>query len=113
MSGTTLTFPAEVAHIRTARLVAGAVAGQCDFDDSEVADIRLAVGEACAVAVAAAASVEVAFEVEPTGFTVRVSPAGGRPSGREPDPLALMLMESLADQFEDSVEGIRLRWYLG
>ncbi len=112
MTSNSLTFPAEVAHIRTARLVAGAVASQGDFDESDVGDIRLAVGEACAVAITYATSVEVLLESESTGLTVRVAATGAARS-TEPDPLAMMLMESLADEFEDSADGIRLRWYRG
>lgn len=112
MTSNSLTFPADAVHIRTARLVAGAVAGQCDFDESDVGDIRLAVGEACTVALADATSVEVLLESEPTGLTVRVAAIGGLRS-TEPDPLAVMLMDSLADEFEDSADAIRLHWYRG
>ncbi len=112
MATNSLTFPAEAVHIRTARLVAGAVAGQSDFDESEVSDIRLAVGEACALALGHADRVEVVFDTDATGLRVRVT-ATGISRTTEPDPLAIMLMESLADEFEDAAGGILLRWFPG
>jgi serine/threonine-protein kinase RsbW len=40
------------AHVRTARLVAAAVARRCGVDDAVIDEVKLAVGEACSRAVA-------------------------------------------------------------
>ncbi len=46
-----LTFSALPAHVRTARLVAAAVARRSGLDESVLDEVRLAVGEACSRAV--------------------------------------------------------------
>jgi anti-sigma regulatory factor (Ser/Thr protein kinase) len=47
----TLRLPASAAHVRTARLVAAAMARRCGVNESLLDEVRLAVGEACARAV--------------------------------------------------------------
>ena len=47
-------FTALPAHVRTARLVAAAVARRCGLDEAVLDEVRLAVGEACSRAVDAA-----------------------------------------------------------
>ncbi|HZG94399.1 MAG TPA: ATP-binding protein, partial [Mycobacteriales bacterium] len=39
------------AHVRTARLIAAAVARRCGVDDAVIDEVKLAVGEACSRAV--------------------------------------------------------------
>jgi anti-sigma regulatory factor (Ser/Thr protein kinase) len=51
MATVELRFSALPAHVRTARLVAAAVARQAGVDDSVLDEVRLAVGEACSRAV--------------------------------------------------------------
>lgn len=46
-----LRFSALPAHVRTARLVATAVARRCGVDEAVLDEVRLAVGEACSRAV--------------------------------------------------------------
>jgi serine/threonine-protein kinase RsbW len=46
-----LRFTALPSHVRTARLVAAAVARRCGLDEAELDEVRLAVGEACSRAV--------------------------------------------------------------
>jgi anti-sigma regulatory factor (Ser/Thr protein kinase) len=53
MATVEVTFPPLPAHIRTARLVATAVARRSGMDESLLDEIRLAVGEACSRAVEA------------------------------------------------------------
>lgn len=43
----TLTIPAAGEHVRFARLLAGGIAAQCDFDIDAVEDVRIAVDECC------------------------------------------------------------------
>jgi len=47
----TLRLPPRAAHVRTARLVAAAMARRCGVDEELLDEVRLAVGEACARAV--------------------------------------------------------------
>lgn len=51
MATVELRFSAVPAHVRTARLVAAAVARRCGLDESVLDEVRLAVGEACSRAV--------------------------------------------------------------
>lgn len=53
MATVEVTFPPLPAHIRTARLVATAVARRSGMDESLLDEVRLAVGEACSRAVEA------------------------------------------------------------
>jgi anti-sigma regulatory factor (Ser/Thr protein kinase) len=86
------------AHVRTARLVAVAVARQCGVSESLLDEIRLAVGEACSRAVglhrlhAPDALVEIEFYDEPRfGVAVRDSaPAELAHMDAGPDPFALL-----------------------
>ena len=47
----TLRLPPSAAHVRTARLIAAAMARRSGVDDTVLDEVRLAVGEACARAV--------------------------------------------------------------
>src|SRR4029450_9997123 len=51
MESVEIEFTALPAHVRTARLVASAVARQCGVDEAVLDEVRLAVGEACSRAV--------------------------------------------------------------
>ena len=51
MLGVELRFPPTPGHVRTARLVAVAVARRAHLDEDRLDELRLAVGEACARAV--------------------------------------------------------------
>lgn len=53
MATVEVTFPPLPAHVRTARLVATAVARRSGMDESLLDEVRLAVGEACSRAVEA------------------------------------------------------------
>ena len=54
MATVELRFSALPAHVRTARLVAAAVARRAGVDEAVLDEVRLAVGEACSRAVAPA-----------------------------------------------------------
>lgn len=73
-----LSFSPLAAHVRTARLVAIAVARRAGVEDAQLDEVRLAVGEACSRAVALHSRfapevpVQVRFTDEPDEFTVTV-----------------------------------------
>ncbi len=86
------------AHVRTARLVAVAVARQCGVDEGLLDEIRLAVGEACSRAVglhrlhSRTELVEIEFSNGPR-FSVAVrdaAPSESDVTATAPDPLALL-----------------------
>jgi len=95
-----LAFTPAAAHVRTARLVAVAVARRAGVSAELFDEIRLAIGEACSRAVALHRQhgltdlVEVALS-DTAGFTIRVTDrapidAGLGPAAAAADPVALM-----------------------
>jgi serine/threonine-protein kinase RsbW len=127
MATVELTFTALPAHVRTARLVATAVARRSGVDESLLDEVRLAVGEACSRAVEGhqlycpAEPVRLAltdlagrFEVEVTDTCASrsrgLAEAGSRPGGKDvpealdgaglPAGLGIAVIESLADDVQ-------------
>jgi serine/threonine-protein kinase RsbW len=99
-----VSFTALPAHVRTARLVATAVARRSGVDEALLDEVRLAVGEACSRAVEAHRSLTDQagrFEVEVTDT--------GRPQG-----FGLAVIAELADdvEIEETSAGtsIRMSW---
>ena len=82
MATVELLLPPLAAHVRTARLVGVAAARRAGLDDDHVADLRLALGEACARAVslhlehAPETAIKVVVRDDVTGLTVEVTDAG-------------------------------------
>lgn len=97
-----VTFSALPTHVRTARLVAAAVARRAGVDEAILDEVRLAVGEACARAVslhqehAPGEAVEVRLEDEPEWFVVSVVDRGPvAPEATEPETDALERINQL------------------
>ena len=86
-----LLLPAVPAHVRTARLVVVAAARRAGLDDDYVADLRLALGEACSRAVglhmvhAPERRVVIAVQDDATGLTVTVRDVGPPPADVQGD----------------------------
>lgn len=78
-----LSFSPLAAHVRTARLVATAVARRAGVEDALLDEVRLAVGEACSRAVALHArfapgvAIQVRLTDEPDEFVVTVADQAG------------------------------------
>ncbi len=120
----TIAIARDAALVRTVRLVTAAVARRSDCKDAVVEEIRLAVGEACAVMIgadgAAAGSsgqVEVVLSAD-KGFHVTVT---GRVEGDDPgfrdiglDPWALLggLSEDLTVTERGGETELRMSWPL-
>ena len=108
MSVSELQFPAEPVNVRTARLVAGAIARQVGLDEVDVEDIRLAVGEACSLALVGAQTVRLVFEAEDSMLGISVSSdVDFTPA---PDELALVVLQSLVTDLELSESGLKMAW---
>lgn len=99
-----LRFPPVAGHVRTARLVASAVARRCGFGADRIDEVRLAVGEACARAVrrsdvcSVRTAVVLRIDDEPPGLKVDV--VDDSAAGPREEPLVLALLEGLADVVE-------------
>jgi serine/threonine-protein kinase RsbW len=127
MATVELTFTPLPAHVRTARLVATAVARRSGVDESLLDEVRLAVGEACSRAVEghqlycpaepvrlALTDVAGRFEVEVTDTCASGGPGqvgiGSRPGGKDapegldgaglPVGLGIAVIEGLADDVQ-------------
>ncbi|MCG6499161.1 ATP-binding protein [Kitasatospora sp. A2-31] len=130
MATVELRFSALPEHVRTARLVAAAVARRAGVDESVLDEVRLAVGEACSRAVGLhqrggiTGTVRVALKDEEKRFLIEVedeagpvtAPAGAGAEGADPDEdtLGLAVITGLVEDLEvaDGAEGgvIRMSW---
>ncbi|MFE9428933.1 ATP-binding protein [Kitasatospora sp. NPDC006697] len=120
-------------HVRTARLVAAAVARRAGVDESVLDELRLAVGEACSRAVGLhqqvgkGGAVRVALIDQEKRFVIEVGdgagqvgepaePAGGSGDGADPaeDALGLAVITGLVEDLEvgqdDDGGLIRMSW---
>ncbi|MEU9078525.1 ATP-binding protein [Kitasatospora sp. NPDC004745] len=131
MATVELRFSALPEHVRTARLVAAAVARRAGVDESVLDEVRLAVGEACSRAVGlhqrggVGGTVRVALTDQEKRFLIEVEdeagpvgvPASGAAEGDpDEDTLGLAVITGLVEDLEvtDGAEGglIRMSWPL-
>ncbi|MEV4966710.1 MULTISPECIES: ATP-binding protein [Streptomyces] len=135
-----LRFSAQPEHVRTARLVAAAVARRAGVDEAVLDEVRLAVGEACSRAVGLhrshgiAAPVTVVLTEDEKAFSIEVgdghlatgsdvsapgAPGGGNPDVAETeadseDEMGLAVISGLVDDVEvrTGADGgvIRMTW---
>ncbi|MEU1483832.1 ATP-binding protein [Streptomyces sp. NPDC005752] len=135
-----LRFSAQPEHVRTARLVAAAVARRAGVDEAVLDEVRLAVGEACSRAVGlhrshhVAAPVTVVLTEEEKAFSIEVgdglpAPGSGSSAPRAPgagdpdvpegdadteDEMGLAVISGLVDDVEvlTGADGgvIRMTW---
>lgn len=135
MATVELRFSALPEHVRTARLVAAAVARRAGVDEAVLDEVRLAVGEACSRAVGLhqvggiSAPVKVLLIEEEKQFSIEVgdeaphavpgesASAGGPGDGdaeTEEDEMGLAVISGLVDDVEVSAGehggSIRMRW---
>ncbi|MET8896763.1 ATP-binding protein [Streptomyces albogriseolus] len=135
MATVELRFSALPEHVRTARLVAAAVARRAGVDEAVLDEVRLAVGEACTRAVGLhrhggiSAPVRVLLIEEEKQFSIEVgdeaphAPVRARPAGEvlgdtdaetEEDEMGLAVISGLVDDVEVSAGedggSIRMRW---
>ncbi|MEU5436568.1 ATP-binding protein [Streptomyces sp. NPDC020719] len=136
MATVELRFSAQPEHVRTARLVAAAVARRAGVDEAVLDEVRLAVGEACTRAVGlhraygVSAPVRVVLTEEEKAFSIEVGdevpgsgPGGAAPGARESedelddtgeDEMGLAVISGLVDDVEvtsdESGGVIRMTW---
>ncbi|MFG2903964.1 ATP-binding protein [Kitasatospora sp. NPDC048286] len=130
MATVELRFSALPEHVRTARLVAAAVARRAGVDESVLDEVRLAVGEACSRAVGLhqrggiGGAVRVALIDQEKRFLIEVEdeagpaavPASGDAEGGEPDEdtLGIAVITGLVEDLEvtNGTDGglIRMSW---
>ncbi|HEY6797410.1 MAG TPA: ATP-binding protein [Kineosporiaceae bacterium] len=102
MTTVTLTFHPAPEHVRTARLVAVAVARRAGLDEARLDEVRLAVGEVCARAVrrclgtAALGAVEVGIDDVGPVFWITITDPASMVDGDD-EAVSLALVRGLAD----------------
>lgn len=103
-----VSFTALPAHVRTARLIALAVARRAGVDEQFLDEVRLAVGEACSRAVnvhqgsAADAPIVMLLTDEQDRFSVQVTDKGPLEGAAEAGDLSDLDPQSLTDATADS-----------
>lgn len=126
-TGVTVSITRDPALVRTVRLVAAAMARRTGRDEEFVEEVRLAVGEACALLIGAALDAEAARTEDPVtvailiddGLTVEVTSTAAIDVDDPPDsdvdgvePWALL--RGLIDDFEVARAGstttVRMSW---
>ncbi|MFB7993830.1 ATP-binding protein [Streptomyces sp. NPDC056002] len=135
MATVELRFSAQPEHVRTARLVAAAVARRAGVDEAVLDEVRLAVGEACSRAVGLhrssgiAAPVRVILTEEEKQFSIEVGDeaprsapgdqSSGAPGGSDDleegeDDMGLAVISGLVDDVEVTTDEsgglIRMTW---
>ncbi|MGW6355506.1 ATP-binding protein [Streptomyces sp. NPDC055092] len=134
MATVELRFSAQPEHVRTARLVAAAVARRAGVDEAVLDEVRLAVGEACSRAVGLhrssgiAAPVRVLLTEEEKQFSIEVGDeaprsvpgdqSSGAPGGSDDlegeDDMGLAVISGLVDDVEVTADEsgglIRMTW---
>jgi histidine kinase-like protein len=119
--GVELKFPPTPGHVRTARLVAAAVARRAQLHEDRLDELRLAVGEACARAVrrceSANCTLPVVLFVDDAGPGLVIEVTDAAPDQEGDEPVVLALLRGLADAVEvlDGVGGsggrVRMEWW--
>ena len=121
VSTVALTFQPAPEHVRTARLVAVAVARRAGLDEARLDEIRLVVGEVCARAVrrclqtGAQGVIEVDIDDGGPLFAITVADRASAADGDD-EAIALALVRGLADSVtvEDGPGGtggsVTIRW---
>lgn len=110
-----ITIPASAAALRTARIFAGSVARYLDGDEETVADLKLAVSEACTSGIATGRSRSITVEVVLGPHLLEVTVHGVDPQhgSDEVAPAGLALVELLfpgATVVEDRSGGTSVRF---
>jgi serine/threonine-protein kinase RsbW len=105
-----LTLPARPEYLMFTRLVLTGLSRSVDIDPEALADLKLAVSEACSYSIRAGAAggrLEIAYElaVDSMGVAVEVEGGGGEPQpaamGEEvEDDLGLIIIEAIVDELE-------------
>jgi anti-sigma regulatory factor (Ser/Thr protein kinase) len=121
VGGVELRFPPSPGHVRTARLVAAAVARRALLEDVRLDELRLAVGEACARAVRRCVQSDcvapVVLTVDDTGPGLVIEVADEAPVPQRDEPVVLSLLRGLVDEVQllDGAVGsggrVRMEWW--
>jgi serine/threonine-protein kinase RsbW len=109
----TLTLPAVPDFVRLARLTVASLATKVGFSYDEVEDLRIAVGEACALLIEPTGrkgSITLVFDPSPKGLEVEVEGTFDDPPGEgEGADLSAQILDAVVDWYEFSAEDGKVR----
>lgn len=104
-----LRLPADGAYVSVLRTMTAGLAARLDFTIDDIEDLRIAVGEACALVLAEAdpgTSLEAEFHLAPAELVVAVSVAASSPATLDQDSFAWQVLTTLAsDAVVESAAG--------
>jgi Histidine kinase-like ATPase domain len=93
----TITLPPQPRYIRVARLVATGLANELGFGVDRLDDVRLAIGEACGLAVQVGAKeVSLAYDLDATSLTVTIDAVLGGVAAQLDDDYVALVEQVLA-----------------
>lgn len=105
-----LRLPAERAYVSVLRTTTAGLAARLDFTIDDIEDLRIAVGEACAMVLPEAdpgTSLLARFDLAPGRLTVRVEVSGSDIGAPDYDSFAWQVLETLAHTATAEVDGDR------
>jgi len=94
-----LRLPADGAYVSVLRTTTAGLAARLDFTIDDIEDLRIAVGEACAMVLPealAGSSLQAAFHLAPTELTVSVAVEAGPAAEPDYDSFAWQVLTTLA-----------------
>jgi serine/threonine-protein kinase RsbW len=94
-----LRVPADSAYVSVLRTMTAGLAARLDFTVDDIEDLRIAVGEACALVLpeaAAGGDLEAEFRLDPGALTVSVSVATDGSRSPDQDSFAWQVLSTLA-----------------
>ncbi|WP_182523862.1 ATP-binding protein [Nocardioides dongkuii] len=94
-----LRLPADGAYVSVLRTTTAGLAARLDFTIDDIEDLRIAVGEACALVLPEAdpgATLECHFRVLPGELTITVAVSSSAPAAADPDSFAWQVLTTLA-----------------
>ena len=112
-----LSMPARAEYVALSRLAMAALANRFGLDHETLADLKLAVTEACSLFVGhpeeGLPASDVRVEFDPSGDVWSISVSGamakeGPPVADDPAALALVVIEALTDEVETHRDGSRV-----
>jgi len=96
-----LRLPADSAFVSVLRTASAGLAARLDFTLDDIEDLRMAVGEACAIVLSGATSgsdLTTEFWLEPHTITVRVSAPGVQPRLAPEEDFGWQVLSTLASE---------------
>lgn len=99
--GAELRLPAETAYVAVLRMTTAGIAARADFTLDDIEDLRIAVGEACAVLLEDAdpdGELRATYTIEDDRITVRVATDTATASPPDQDSFAWQVLSALAEK---------------